>query len=223
MRHIDRLPIPGVLAKKQAEWQGKYDEKLKANPSARPDSSKYAHKDIRGTLMKMSYGKCFYCESQLSNQPKEVDHFIEVAIDHSKAYSWENLYLSCPNCNDKVPHDQIPVTDALDPCRDSDDVIKANISFDNEMIVSVPGSPLGLNTIKKFNLNDELLDTRRAKWLNRIQRSICDILCNLVDDGRAKLNPKELQIIQSFKQSDRPYSLMSEIYIDKIARLKAYI
>ena len=32
MRHIDRLPIPQILSKKQKDWQTKFDEKLKNNP-----------------------------------------------------------------------------------------------------------------------------------------------------------------------------------------------
>lgn len=223
MRHIERLPIPGILASKHMEWQQKYDEKLKSQPGARPDSSKYAHKDIRRQLMSMSYGKCFYCESILSNKPKEVDHFIEVAVDRSKAYSWDNLYLACLNCNDKIPHNKISVNDALDPCRDSDETIKANISFDNEFIVTVPGSPLGLNTIKKFRLNDEQLDNKRAKWLNHIERQLRQILCDMIDEGRNKLNGEERLIIESFKQPDHPYSLMSEIFLDKISALKKYL
>lgn len=223
MRHIDRLPSPKILTEKHSEWQQKYDEKLKTNPKARPDSTKYAHKDIRRQLMTMSYGKCFYCESRLSNRTKEVDHFIEVAVDRSKAYAWENLYLSCQNCNDKIPHDVISVDEALDPCRDSDETIKANISFDNEMIVAVPGSPLGLNTIKKFRLNDEQLDNRRAKWLIRIERELRMILINMLDEGRNKLNENERLIIESFKQPNQPYSLMSEIYIDGISALKRYL
>ena len=90
MRHIDRLPKPAILRDKQAEWQEKYEEKLVENPKARPDSSKYAHKDIRDTLYAMSYGKCFYCETKLSGGNKEVDHFIEVAIEQDDSLSLVN-------------------------------------------------------------------------------------------------------------------------------------
>lgn len=75
MRHIDRLPKPAILREKQAEWQEKYDAKLATDPHARPDSSKYAHKEIKDALYAMSYGKCFYCETKLSGGNMEVDHF----------------------------------------------------------------------------------------------------------------------------------------------------
>lgn len=47
MRHIERLSIPKILADKQVEWQAKFDQKLAMDPKARPDSTKYGHKDVR--------------------------------------------------------------------------------------------------------------------------------------------------------------------------------
>lgn len=35
-------------------------------------------------------------------------------------YEWDNLYLSCDNCNGKIPHSTISIQDALDPCRHTD-------------------------------------------------------------------------------------------------------
>lgn len=223
MRHIERLVCPDILSRKHDEWQQKFDEKRHNDSKARPDNSKYAHKDIRRQLSTMSFGKCFYCESLLSNSPKEVDHFIEVAIDSAKAYTWENLYLSCSNCNDKLPHNQIPVDSALDPCRDSDEFIRANISFDKEFIVSVPGSPMGDNTIKKFRLSDEQLDNKRMKWLRIIDETVRNVLINMIKDGRKKFNKAELSLIESFKEPCRPYSYMSEVYIDRMADLKDFM
>lgn len=222
MRHIDRLPCPDILARKQAEWQRKYEEKLATHPQARPDSSKYAHKDVREQLWAMSHGKCFYCESPLTDTPKEVDHLVKVSVDASKAYEWGNLYLACPNCNDKAPANVIPVTAALDPCRDSDEEIQANITFEDEVIRAVPGSVKGLNTIQKYRLNTELLDSKRAKWLNRIAKVIINIQDNLIKEGRDRCTAEEMHRLQLFMQPDSPYSLMSTIYINKI-KLLSYL
>ena len=216
MIHIDRLPCPGILANTQEEWQQKYEEKLKESPKARPDSSKYAHKDIRKQLWAMSHGKCFYCESPLVDTPKEVDHFIEVAADSSMAYEWRNLYLACQNCNDKLPHGAIPVSEVLDPCRDSDKEIRSNITYEDEVIRAIPGSPKGMKTIEKYRLNTELLDSKRAKWLNKIAKAIIDIQADQIKEGRTCCNEEEARRLQLFMQPDSPYSLMSTIYIGKI-------
>ncbi|MDE5987839.1 MAG: HNH endonuclease [Duncaniella sp.] len=219
MRHIDRLAIPDILNRKHVEWQKNYDTRRAANPGLRPDSPKYAHKDIRKQLMSMSHCKCFYCEGLLKDQPKEVDHYIEVAVDSSKAYEWENLYMACTNCNDKIPHDDIPVTDALDPCTDSDEEIRANITFEKEVVRAVPDSAKGLKTITKFRLDTELLDARRAKWLNKINDDIFKILSEMILEGRNRLNDSEVGRLKGYMQSDSRYSLMSEIYIkDRLKR-----
>lgn len=213
MRHIERLERPAILREKQADWQAKYEERLAENPKARPDNSKYAHKQIKDTLYAMSYGKCFYCETKLSGGSKEVDHFIEVGIDHSKAYDWENLYLACTNCNDKMDHVAIPVTETLDPCRDSDEEIRQNITFVEELISAVPGSQKGLNTIKKFKLNSELLDMRRGQWLNKILKTVVEIQEHMIQEGRNVVTEEEKKRLLRYTMPDQPYSLMSEVYL----------
>lgn len=213
MRHIDRLPIPQILANKHVEWQTKYDEKVAVNSKARPDGTKYGHKDIRDQLNSCSFKKCFYCESKLTGTLKEIDHYIEVAIDHSKAFDWDNLFLSCSNCNDKIDHNVIPVTDALNPCVDSDAEIKSHITFEKECICSQPGSEKGLKTIQKFKLDSELLDLKRSKWLTKLTTKVIDINNKMIAEHRTEYTEDEKRSIRLFMQSDQPYSLMCEIYI----------
>ena len=213
MRHIKRFPEPAILKEKQTEWQEKYKAKLAVDSKARPDNSKYAHKEIKDSLYAMSYGKCFYCESKLSGGNKEVDHFVEVAIDHSKAYEWDNLYLACTNCNDKINHEAIPVTDALDPCCDSDEEIQQNITFVDEQICAVPGSTKGLNTIKKYRLNTDLLDMRRGQWLRKLLKTVADIEAVMIDEGRKSVTDSEKKTLLRYMSPDQPYSLMSEVFL----------
>ena len=212
MRHIERLPKPAILREKEAEWQEKYEEKLAENPKARPDNSKYAHRQITDTLYAMSYGKCFYCETKLSGGNKEVDHYVEVALDHSKAYDWSNLYLACTNCNDKLDNEAIPVTEALDPCTDSDEEIKQCITFEREQICSVDGSVKGLNTIRKFKLNTDLLDLKRSRWLNNLLLDATRIHSQMIAEGRPA-SDEERKIIRRYMSPEQPYSLMCEVFI----------
>jgi uncharacterized protein (TIGR02646 family) len=215
MIHIDRLPIPAILQEKQVEWQEKYDSKLETDPKARPDSSKYAHKQIKDTLYAMSNGKCFYCETMLSGVNKEVDHFIEVAIDHSKAYTWENLYLACTNCNDKLDNNAIPVTEVLDPCKDSDEEIQRHITFVEEQICALNGSGKGLKSIKKYKLNSDLLDLRRGRWLNHLKNEAITIQERMIAEGRNTTTEAERNTILRYMSPDQPYSLMCEVYIKR--------
>lgn len=213
MRHIDRLPTPRILSEKQNKWQQKYEQKIAEKPKARPDSSKYAHKDIRQQLNSCSFNKCFYCESKLTGTPREVDHYIEVAIDPSGAFEWTNLYLSCNNCNDKLDHNTVPVAEALNPCVDSDDEIQRHITFERECIRSQAGSEKGLNTIRKFRLDSDALDLKRSKWLNKLATIVIEIDNQMREENRTVHSFEEKDRICRFMQSDQPYSLMCEKYI----------
>ena len=213
MRHVDRLPMPEILAEKQQEWQEKFDEKLLLNPKARPDSTKYGHKEIRRQLDSCSFNKCFYCESKLVGRPREIDHYIEVAIAPSLAYEWTNLYLSCNNCNDKLNHVTIPIKEALNPCEDSDEEIQRHITYEKECICSQPVSEKGLKTIQKFRLDSDALDLKRSKWLNKLATMAIEIDNRMREQGRTLHTVEEKDKIRRFMQNDQPYSLMCELYI----------
>ncbi len=215
MRHIKRLPAPDILVKKQDEWQTKFNEKRQKNASARPDSSKYGNPSIRKRLEDCSYRKCFYCEGTLNGEIKEIDHFIEVAVAPELAYTWDNLYLSCANCNDKASHACIPVDEVLDPCRSSDKEIQANITFEDECICSQPCSEKGLKTIRKYHLNTDLLDLKRGRWLRMIMKKVVEIQERMIKEGRKEWTEEEKQMLARYAQPDQPYSLMSEIFLKK--------
>ena len=213
MRHIDKLPEPQILTDKKTVWQQKYEQRLVNNPKARPDFSKYGHKDILAQLNSCSFNKCFYCESKLVGSLREIDHYVEVAINPSLAYEWTNLYLSCSNCNDKLNHNVVPVQVALNPCIDTDEEILKHLTFVKECICSQAGSSKGLDTIRKFRLDTDILDLKRCKWLNKLATKAIDIQNNMRKDGRTLPTDEEKASICRFMQHDQPYSLMCEIYI----------
>lgn len=204
MRGIARLPEPEILKKKKIEWL----QKLKASGKKRPDSSKYAHVSIRRNLESMSFHKCFYCESKLKGVPKEVDHHIEVSADINLSYEWDNLYLCCHHCNGKIDHVTIPVNQVLDPCIEDDLVIQKHLDFEDELIKPRNNSLKGLNTIKKFRLDSELLDAKRLKQLKEFYKVITAIQKNQIEEQRSYLSEEEKVAIESFKRIDNPYSLM---------------
>lgn len=212
MRHIQRKNKPAILEKKEQEWL----EKFLQNGKSRPDSSKYAHNEIKTALLAMSHQKCYYCERKVKGVPKEVDHFIEVAIDQSKAFEWENLYIACTERNKKANHNSIPVTSALDPCKDSDKEIVQHITFEDEIITAVNGSEKGLKTIKKYRLGDEKNDYARMKLLNTFKNELLTIQRTMIKEERKKFTKSEQQVLQFFKQADQPFSMMFKVLLAKI-------
>ena len=143
MIHVERLNKPDILIKKEKEWT----EKFLASGKNRPDNSKYGHKGIRSQLNSMSCHKCFYCEQKLKGVPAEIDHFIEVSDPNGKklAFDWDNLYLACNNCNNKLNNITVPVTDVLDPCKHTNEEIQEHITFEKEVITAKNNSEIGFN------------------------------------------------------------------------------
>ena len=208
---LTRLAEPQILVERGTLW---FEEFL-ASGAARPSSTKYGHKAIRANLNSMSFHKCFYCETKLKGVPKEVDHQIEVSIDKSGAYRWDNLYLSCSSCNKKIDNNDIPFNTALDPCRNDDLAIRANLTFEKHSIATKDNSVLGLSTIKKYRLDSDVLDSRRMIALQRFYELLIAIRDQQLNEGGRAMTPEELSLIRQFGNSDQPFSLMFRVILKK--------
>lgn len=214
MRFIERLNKPLILEQKEAEWTAVF---LENQDKKRPDGSKYGHKQIREQLNTMSFHKCFYCESKLKGVSQEIDHYEEVSETESRklAYIWTNLYLACTNCNNKVPNKTIAVTDALNPCFHQDSEIEEHLTFTKELITAKNGSVLGLNTIKKFRLNNASLDYLRLQRLQEFYKVSAKIKDRQIKDGGRIMNDAERQSLKFFAQPDQSFSLMFRLLLKK--------
>lgn len=131
------------------------------------------------------------------------------------AFEWNNLYLSCDSCNNKIPHSNIPIGNALDPCINTDLEIQENLTFKDELIEPKNNSPLGLRTIQKYRLDSEVLDTRRLKSIKTFLKLLVEIKTNQVQEARNNLTAHETNAIQRFKNIDNSFSLMFTVFIDK--------
>ena len=206
MRHIDRLREPEKLKEKGSQWLASF----LASGKKHPDSSKYAHPSIKLQLESMSHTKCFYCERSLKDWDEEVDHHIEVSVNKNFAFEWTNLYLSCSDCNKKIPHDEISIYDALDPLVDTDEVIKDHITFVDETIIEVNNSVKGRNTIKKYRLDSKVHDNRRQRQLIKLLKSIAQCLKN---GGLQGLTTQDKEALRRYTYTSSPYSYMCECYL----------
>jgi uncharacterized protein (TIGR02646 family) len=209
MKHIKRLPEPNILVRKKNEWTNKFI----ASDKKRPDDSKYGHHEIKTTLFTMSHNKCYYCEGLLKGKSKEIDHLIEVSENKHLAFEWTNLFLSCDNCNNKIPNRILSVSDVLNPCEDTDDEIEKHISFENEQITFLTDK--GEKTIKKFRLSTERLDYLRIKQLQSFTEKLITIQKRMNQDGRKKMSETEKDSLKRFAKADSRYSLMFAKYLKK--------
>lgn len=60
-------------------------------------NSRYKTQDIRDELVKIYHNKCAFCEQKV--EQSHIEHFRPKKIYYWLAYSWDNLILSCPECN----------------------------------------------------------------------------------------------------------------------------
>ncbi len=210
MIHLERLPEPEILIRKKAEWLKKFLESGKD----RPESSTYGHKDIRAQLYSISYNKCFYCERKLSEKESQIDHYIEVANAAGKdlAFEWNNLFLVCDNCNKKVPHNAIPVENALNPFVYSNDEIEQHITFDVEIIRIKNNSEIGAKTIQKFRLDK--LEHIRLQFYREFTEQYTKILKRTKTENR-EITEDEKEQLKSFSYPDHPFSLMFKVILRK--------
>ncbi|HRG41179.1 MAG TPA: hypothetical protein PLC27_07240 [Saprospiraceae bacterium] len=211
MIQIRRLEKPDILERKETEWLESF---IKSGKS-RPDSSKYAHKDIKDRLMQMSHNKCFYSEYKFSDYEGEVDHYIEVNPNKGVAFDWDNLYLSLKQINNgKISNCTIPVSSALDPCSDSDHEIESHLFFENAEISSY--SPKGMQTIKKYQLNHALLVKIRLEKLVEFYITLQKLNTNQITENGRDLTEDEIVILRRFAQPDYPFSLMFRLLLKKL-------
>ena len=210
---LKRLQEPSILAEKKEQWTQKLLADRATKPGARPHSSQYAHKEIVDALAAMSSHKCFYCEQSTKGGNHEVDHYVEVAIDPSRAFVWENLYLACKECNDKLKG--IAASDCLDPC-DPDVRPGEHLIFDDEQIRPRNDSPRGASTIKKYRLDREDLDLKRSKRLKLFLKTYIKIKDCMIAEKRLEVSEAEKEILRSFRYASQPFSLMFTVYLDQI-------
>lgn len=208
---IKRLAEPEILRDKKEQWLEKFQEKL----DPRPPSRQYGHAKIRDVLREMSFHKCFYCESKLSKENEQVDHHREVAEYPELAFEWDNLYLSCSECNKrKIPNSSINVEDCLDPCDEVENPAD-HMTFDGHSIRPKASSVYGSNTIQKYRLNRDELEFRRSVQLRHFVEFLLQIQTARIHNNDS-LDQSIREKILSFKQPDHPFSLMFSIYIEMI-------
>jgi hypothetical protein len=102
MIKLERFPKPEFLTNEKAE---ELVEEFK-----KTGSSVWNTDLIKEPLLSSSYGKCSYCECDLTEESKymEVEHFEDKKHNPDKVVSWENLLPSCKRCNgSKSTHDVI--------------------------------------------------------------------------------------------------------------------
>lgn len=188
-----RGPAPAKLRRLQdAADRHAQDQSAKGEVQIKFRKHVYGCNEVRSALDQLQSGTCIYCEANLRPVTDgHVDHYRPkggyTAGRTSKlvqpgyflhAYKWENLVLSCPNCNDGFKKNHFPLADEssrntstvdvssedplfIDAFRDEP---RDHIRFRSDVPFAVGGSLRGNTTIDLIGLDrQDLNDARRKK------------------------------------------------------------
>jgi len=109
MRKLSKSPIPQVLLNEKEAWEAAYD----ANPS---DTNRNRYRKIKADLMEECGAKCVYCESKVGhNCPGDIDHKLPVTRHRAGLFDWNNMTISCNECNKRKSDYCDPSLPFLDP------------------------------------------------------------------------------------------------------------
>ena len=180
MIKINRLAKPTQLTD---TIQKNLTEKYKRDEKKAVWNKKY----IKEQLLKMSHGKCSYCECKICNGAREmhVDHFKPKKVYPDLVVEWENLLPSCSYCNRKKSDHDTGKNPIINPAEDNP---KEYLYFKNYRYYSrsLSKDDKGMMTLDVLDLNnstEKVID--RYKIGNQIQEELKDLYDEI--DGRSDL------------------------------------
>lgn len=192
--------------------------------------------EVRSVLYKLFHGKCAYCETPLNTSDGTVDFFRPTgnaanlkrhdgSPDHYVwfMYEWENLFLSCPSCNQsksnlfpvKGPRAQLRCSWSeanrqenkllVNPCEDDP---WQYLRFDANGVCHA-STAVGRATIEVFDLNRPQLIEARSE----VTRSCLTFLSK----ARQRSN-SALEALENTLRPQAPYSGVTDIFLRQIHR-----
>lgn len=177
------------------------------------DGSSVWHIDeLKEVLLNSSYGKCAYCECNLTEESKymEVEHFEDKKNNPDKVILWENLLPSCKRCNGKKSTHDVISEPIINPYEDTP---REHIKLKNYRFSEIDDSLKGKNSIEVLDLNNyERLIFPRFEIGNKLQDTILfakEKLNNYLNDKSVKNKNKIVGIIEEILKECQCTSIYS--------------
>ena len=185
---------------KQAELCAAFDEGVREFEF---DEEKiYNHAFVKKTLTEAQYKKCCYCERKVSPNSSDVEHFRpKTACQQSfgekltkpayywLAFEWNNLFLSCADCNRSYKKNLFPLANPKDRVNSHNENLNQEesllihpenenpedfIAFRGSIVYSIEDNKRGNTTIKVTGLDRVELEERRRVSIE-ILKSLYDV------------------------------------------------
>ena len=107
-------------------------------------------KELKEALLKLSNGKCAYCECALNEESKymEVEHFEDKKHNPDLVLEWENLLPSCKRCNGAKSTHDVKSNPIINPF-----TINPTDNLIFRLFMLKGKTPIGNETVDVINLN----------------------------------------------------------------------
>lgn len=193
-----------------------------------PDEVKesiYKADDVRDQLLEDQHYKCAYCESRITREYNDVEHYRPKSVYYWLGHDWNNLLYSCDLCNRTYKKTNFPLkneanrvtvpgsTDVEEPLviNPAFEEPTEHIRFNRYMLVGITDE--GKNTIDMFKLNDRVqlyeLYIREKDNLEKMQKLLeSPVLTDELRDSINEIILSSTESINQYKSIDTPYSGM---------------
>lgn len=200
-----------------------------------PDEVKesiYKADDVRDQLLENQHYKCAYCESRITREYNDVEHYRPKSVYYWLGHDWNNLLYSCDLCNRTYKKTNFPLkneanrvtvpgsTDVEEPLviNPAFEEPTEHIRFNRYMLVGITDE--GKNTIDMFKLNDRAvlvndraqlyeLYIREKDNLEKMQKLLeSPVLTDELRDSINEIILSSTESINQYKSIDTPYSGM---------------
>ena len=187
----DFTAIPSILNKQNRE--DAFNKNITAK-SFSNGKNLYKTDEVSKKLYAIYNTKCAYCEKNIDDEDKHIEHYRPKKEYYWLAYSWDNLLLSCAKCN-KFKGDKF-------------ETIEQKVTYQNESYSDIHNlsdsyndleKPLLINP-EKDNVLDDIKFNREAEIYssNRRVKYTIEEACDL---NRIALKQKRAMLINSFVNS----------------------
>ena len=163
-------------------------------------------KPLKEAILKMSHGKCSYCECRLEIESKDatIDHFLSKSKNPDKVVEWKNLFPSCLRCNRKKNNREEKI---INPCEHEPKKYLGINSVNRYRFKAIDSAGIGENTIEVIRLNDiqRVMVPRMEAW-ELLKGRLIEIEEDLKEEGFKTKYKNKLRNIMENCLSDMDYS-----------------
>ncbi len=208
-----------------------------------PPKKYYSAKAVKALLVEIHYSKCCYCEKKFTPSNLHVEHYrpksrVRQTLDQKEtlgyywlAYRWDNLLLSCHDCNNLCKGTRFPLANPKKRARSHNDPLgeehplfidpsgknpRKHIRFDGDIPWAPRRNRQGLMTIDVLRLRRTELTEDRLKMIDNINVRLALVAGaekNPDDHELQAAAMKARQFLKAAKRQDAEFSSMVTDYL----------